>query len=61
MNTRNTFALRMEPDLIAFLDAEASKRGRSRNWVIVQRCEAWKRALERSKAKRKRKSKPKGR
>lgn len=49
MSDRATFAIRMTPELAEFLSTESDKRGWSRNQLIVNRLEAWKRSLERSK------------
>ena len=45
------FNVQMDESLIAWLDQEAASRDRSRNWLIVEACEAFKRRVERAREK----------
>lgn len=45
------FNVQMDQTLIDWLDLEAEGRERSRNWVIVEACKAWKRRVERARDK----------
>ncbi len=43
---------RIDAELIEWLDVEAKKRDRSRNWMLAEAVRQWKRRLDRDRARR---------
>lgn len=46
------FLMRMSPEVIDALDAEAKRLDRSRTWVVEHACELWVRRLQRDRDRR---------